>query len=302
MTSLKMKCLMAFAFLVFTQMSHAFTIKMSGDGGALGEKAESADCQADNGAEAFTTNAGLTVYTDEQFYSGGRALKMTVREGSTGFGTFGGSIEFNNCQHVGGHVLREGDEVWIRTRIYFPGNFEFNSGRNKFFRLRAYNQSSGQEKSEGYNDLYIDSHTEVSGFKPFWYIFEGQQSWYAAGSLDDFFEPGEWKTVEFYLKLDDEPVSKGGEAIIRIWIDGKLIGEAKDRRTLNTSDSYIKYFSYFTYYGNDRAPQTQSVYVDDFFLTTDTPDSMDGFGNRYIGLGEPRTFSSPSPPSDLKVD
>jgi len=188
-------------FMVFSNNAFAFTVKISGEGGEIGQRAESQDCRA-SGEEAFTGLAGQTVYTNEEFYSGNRAIKMTINEGEKGFGTFGGSIVFDNCEHVDGKNLRKGDEIWVRTRLFFPEGFRFNQGRNKFIRLRTYNEFNGETVSEGYNDLYINGHPEQENFRPFWFIFEGEQNWFGAGTLEDYFEFGKWTTVEFYLKLE----------------------------------------------------------------------------------------------------
>lgn len=290
----------AILFLSPIQSAYSFTIKISGDGGEIGTKASSADCKA-NGEEALTGNAGLTVYTDEYSYSGDRALKLTINEGSTGFGSFGGSIDFEKCAHVGGRNLVKGDEVWIRVRLLFPSGFEFNNGSNKFLRLRSYNKIDGKTSSEGYNDLYIHGHPEKEDLRPFWYIFEGEQRWYAVGEPRHFFEDFTWKTVEWYLKFDDKKESEGGDARVRLWVDGELIGDTGERITLKTNSSYIKYFNLFTWYGNEGSPKTQSLYVDDFFMTTDTPVSYDEQGNRFIGLGEPMTKAKPASPSNLTV-
>ena len=278
----------------------SFTIKISGDGGQIGAKASSSECRT-NGEESLTGNAGLTVYTDEYSYSGDRALELTIKEGSTGFGSFGGSIDFEKCSHIGGRNLVKGDEIWIRARLLFPSGFEFNNGSNKFMRLRSYNRIDGRTKSEGYNDLYIHGHPEKENLRPFWYIFEGEQRWFAVGKPEHFFEDFTWKTVEWYLKFDNKKASEGGNARVRIWVDGELIGDTGERITLKTENSYIKYFNLFTWYGNEGSPKTQSLYVDDFFLTTDTPQAYDKQGNSYIGLGEPMTTPKPNSPSNVSI-
>lgn len=300
MKILALRIFSALLMLICSQNSLAFTVKISGEGGVIGGKAESQNCKA-LGEEAFTTNAGGTVYSSDQAYSGGRSIKMTVQEGSTGFGSFGGSLQFGKCEHIAGSDLGKGDEIWIRTRMYFPKGFEFNQGRNKYMRLRTYNNVDGKKISEGYIDLYINGHPEHNNFKPFWFIFEGEQNWYYTGNRDDYFEFGKWKTVELYLKLDNKKESEGGDARVRIWVDGKLIGDTGERRTLKTATSFVTYFSLFTWYGNEGSPKTQSLYVDDFFLTVSTPEATDDYGNHYIGMGNPATMAGPNSPNNFLV-
>lgn len=301
MRVLTSKLLLTFLVIISSQDSLAFTAKISGEEGALGEKAEAKNCRA-LGGEAFTTNAGQSVYSNERTYSGDRSIKMTVNRGSQGFGTFGGTLQFNKCKHIGGRDLRKGDEVWLRVRMLFPEDFEFNRGRNKFIRFRAYNMINGKKVSEGYDDLYINGHPEQKNFNPFWFIFEGEANWYTVGEREDFFEFGEWKTIELYLKFDNKKKSQGGDARVRIWVDGKLIGDTGERRTLKTPTSYVPYVNIFTWYGNEGSPKTQSLYMDDFVLTTDTPSAKDGNGNHYIGMGDSMIKSAPKPPTSIGVN
>lgn len=262
--------------MIFSEAS-AFTININSEGGTVGER-----------VEGFTGGAaGNTLYTDEESYSGVQAMKLTANEGSTGFGTLGGIINFQTHPAVGEGEgrLGKGDELWIRTRLFFPEGFEFKlTGRQKFLRVRVYHDEDGKRTSEGYNDLYINPRVEQENFRPFMFIFEGQQQWQAMGTAEDFFPRGEWRTVEYYLKLDNVTPVDGGTARVRVWVDGELIGETEDRRTLNREDSYVNSFNFFTYWGNELVHKTQSFYADDLTITTDTPDNVDAHGNPYIGM------------------
>lgn len=274
--------------------SSGFTISITGEGGEVGAKPQSSDCQL-NGEEVFTSDAGNTTYTDEQVYSGNRALKLVIQEGYKGFGSLGGIIDFQKCSAVGGRLLRKGDEVWVRVHLFFPKGFEFNvNGRNKFLRLRTFNSAG---VSEGYNDLYLDAKMDTT---PYDYIFEGLQRWYSMGSQDDLFPLGQWRTVEYYLRLDDKTQAEGGNARLRVWVDGKLIGDTGDRANLVTPDSYIGFLYFFTYWDNAGAHKTQTFYADELVLTSDTPANRDSNGFPFIGLGKPGggggSVSKPVPP------
>ncbi|WP_421842843.1 hypothetical protein [Marinobacter algicola] len=263
----------------------AFTISVSGDNASSGQRPLSEGCQL-YGEEAFTSDSGNTRYTDEQVYSGDGALKLTIEQGSKGFGSLGGIIDFASCDHVGGRILKKGDEVWVRVHVFFPKNFEFNrNGRNKFLRLRTF---SGSGNSEGYNDLYLDGRLDST---PYDYIFEGVQRWYAMGEQEQLFPLGQWRTVEYYLRLDNRTESQGGSARVRVWIDGELIGDTGERANLLTPDSYIESLYFFTYWDNDGAHITQSFYVDDLVVTSDTPENRDANGFPFIGLGKPTNGS-----------
>ncbi len=272
----------------------AFTISINGDSGIHGENVKSSNCQQSN-EESFTSDSGGTFYTTAESYSGGKGLELNIAKGSLGFGSLGGIINFNKCTHVSAGPVVKGQEIWVRIRVKFPRNFEFNQkGRNKFLRLRTYHMDGGTKVSEGYNDLYLDGPPGSSnwngGYSPLQYIFEGAQQWYRAGG--DTIPLGKWNTIEYYLRLDDKKASEGGNSMLRIWLNGTLVGETNERNTLVRSDSFIDSLYLFTYWDNDGAHISQKFWVDDLKITTDTPLTQDIDGNPFIGLGDP----PPCPP------
>ena len=242
------------------------------------------------GEQVFSSDAWATKITDELSYTGEKSLQMTIKKGKSGFGSFGGIVYFPRCLPDTPRVYK-GEEIWVRLRVFVPEGFEYNrNGRNKFLRFRTYHKENGKEVSEGYNDLYLDA-TKLDNINstPFDFIFEGKQRWYKFGVPADFLEYGKWETIEYYLKLDDKIESEGGDSTVRVWKNGKLIGETKKRATLKTPDSYVSSLYLFTYWDNAGAHVTQSLYVDDIYLTTNIPQDFDKAGNRMIGLGEGHT-------------
>lgn len=265
--------------------SDSFTISMSFDKGVKDDVILSENCSK-YGEPVFTSDASRTTYSDEVSYGPGLSAKMTIEHGKRGFGSFGGIVNFSSCDQLNGRNIKKGEEIWVRFKIYFPNGFEFNqNGRNKFLRLRTFHDESGNKVSEGYNDLYINAPPGLSPGRdqPFHYIFEGEQQWYPMGQDSDFFKPNTWHTVEYYLKLDDKDASNGGDSTVRAWIDGRLIGETRMRNTLLTEQSYIESLYFFTYWDNDGAHKTQSLWVDDLIITTLKPQQLDDFNNRMIG-------------------
>lgn len=184
----------------------------------------------------------------------------------------------------------------MRLRLKFPNGFEFNkNGRNKFLRLRTFH---GDRISEGYNDLYIDATPGTDnwdgGYAPYQFIFEGAQQWYRAGKAEDFFQLGKWNTIEYQIRLDDKKKSQGGNSLVRIWYNGKLVGETTERQTLQRPDSYVESLYLFTYWDNNGAHKSQKLYVDDLVVTSDKPSSRDANGNPFIGVGNGSQVSQPS--------
>ncbi|WP_111641475.1 hypothetical protein [Marinimicrobium alkaliphilum] len=280
----------------------AFTLTISGEGGDPGEKASSRDCQR-GGQEAFTHAAGSTEYTDEEFFSGTKGLRLEIKEGRTGWGSLGGVVNFEDCSHAGGRHLTRGDELWVRTRLFFPVGFEFmDRGRHKFLRARHYSMVDGQKISEGYLNLYINPQVNDPEYKPFAYILEahvpGGLRWASVGESRHFFQLGQWHTVEYYVKLDTVTAADGGQALIRVWVDGELIGEIDNRITLINPDSWVESLYYFTYWNDEGPDRTMHFYADDIVITSDTPADRDEQGNPFIGVGGDQS-SRPRPPAPL---
>lgn len=278
--------------------THAFTLEITGKNATPGTQASSRSCEL-FGEAAFSGAAGNTMFTNAEYFSNNAALQLTIDQGSEGFGSLGGIIDFSDCasSNIGTKILERHDEIWIRARFKFPEGFEFNRvGRNKFMRLRTFRNGN----HEGYNDLYIDGH-ETGRRDParFHFIFEGgNKGWASFGGPDDFFDFGNWTTVEYYVKFDDVSEDDGGQARIMMWLDGELMGDTTDRVTLAHSDSYVESFYFFTWWGNGGSHKTQSFYVDDLMITTDTPADRDAFGNPYIGASAAPS-NRPNPPTPL---
>ena len=103
------------------------------------------------------------------------------------------------------------------------------------------------------------------------------------------------------------PVSKGGTAEVRFWKNGALMADLTDRITLGAASDVSDQTNLFTYW-NGGAPATQSMYVDDVILTTDTPSAKDAAGHPYIGVGTTSGGSGtgitvvPQPPSSVTVN
>ena len=231
--------------------------------------------------------SGRGYVSKERAYSDPNSCVFWIKEGATGWGTWGGTITLP--QH-----LDSGDEVWIRLRMFVPEDFDYTSSsegsRLKFLRVRT---RSASDSNHGYDDIYINPPGRQ---EPYGFIYEGEQKWRMFGSPKTSINKGTWETWEYYLRFDSVPVTSGGRAIVRVWKNGELILETTERKTLKTAESYATAVYLFTYW-NGGSPKTQHLYVDDIVITTSTPGDRDRYGNAFVGVGN--ELSAPRPPKVL---
>jgi hypothetical protein len=266
------------AFIVAAGPASAWTIIQNFD-----DLADGASCGWDAGTGSTVSSA--------MAYSGSKSCRLTINQGDTGFGMWGGII--NHPSNVG-----RGGEIWLRVRTFMPAGFNYNSNGEgdhlKFFRFHTMSNSNS---NFGYDDWYINPQGTNP---PFLFIYEGEQIWDNIGTPQDAIVLGTWETYEYYVHLDTVPAGSGGLARVRTWKNGLLIAELNDRITLETTDGYSDRTHLFTYW-NGGSPATQAMYVDDVELTTDTPAARDANGNPFIGMGGGAPPPVPMPPVLLRV-
>lgn len=263
--------------MLVQQSAFAWTISQNFDDQAVG-----ASC-------GWDASDGSRV-SSEKAFGGTKSCKLSVNKGATAFGSWGGIL-------IHPTKVGRGGQVWLRVRTFMPTGFNYDSvaegNRLKFLRIHT---MSDTQANYGYADWYINP---KGTSPPFSFIYEGEQVWGTLSASKDAVVLGKWETYEFYVKLDTAAVSKGGQGIVRAWKDGVLISELRDRMTLATSSAYSDRTHLFTYW-NGGAPLTQSMYVDDVTLTTDTPSGRDAAGNPYIGMGVQQKI--PAPPSSVAAE
>lgn len=258
----------------------AWTISADFDSGKLGT-------QADNGVDGFDGAGGNSIYTNEQTLRGGQAAKLTIEEGKTGYGTWGGEFTFPSKPG-------RGDKIWYQFHMYVPQDFDHYSygegGRLKVMRIQT-KSSSGS--NHGYLDLLIDQKGTENPFK---WIYEGENVWRDIGEPKDMIVKERWESYQMAATLDTVPVDSGGQAEVRIYKNGKLLRHITDRRTLVDNTDNATRALLFTYW-NGGAPKTQSLYVDEITITTETPSyrGADGYPQIPNALGD-----LGSPPSSIE--
>jgi hypothetical protein len=244
----------------------AWTVDANFESGVVGEKA--------NGSDGFGGAFKYTVYSDVVAHSGSQAAEIGIDQGAEGFGDWGGSFQYPD--------LMQGDEIWFRVYAYFPSGFDFSCTQCAGLKMMRIHTAAQDSSNEGYLDVLISGGLNVgSEVTPDYY--QNNPTWKNLGTE---VVTGEWLAVEQYVKLSSVP----GEGIYRVWQNGTLIKEDLQTKTLRTTSS-ISDFIYLFSYWNGTAPQTQVAYVDDVFITNETPAAVDADGNAFIGL----TDTPPSP-------
>jgi len=253
--------------LFFCSLSaHAWTINSDFESGNVGDKAL--------GAGAFNEAFKYTVLSKEFINQNGstQSAKVGIDAGTDGWADWGGAYTFPSN-------IPEGGEIWFRAYIYYPANFDFTATGQGLKTLRIHVKNNATGIGEGMFDALttksgLSVGSEVASVA--YYANNPRSKWANQGVP---VAKGEWHAIEMYVKYIAAPNS----GIFRVWQDGKLIFEDTLTYTMKTKDS-VSDFIYFYTYWNGNAPKTQSCYIDDVVITSDTPNNVDAKGNRYIGL------------------
>ena len=221
----------------------------------------------------------LSVITDEQFRSAGRAIKhQTLECPFQCFGTWGGITPSF------GKNLVHGDEIWIQISTYYPSSFDFGTNNSpKFIRLR---QRDALGEGKGYDDFYMGDNegfcrNENAEPDP---VFDPRFPYNSEQIPSNFnITYDTWETWEFYMKFDSQSLASGnGTGRMRLW---------KNHQHIHDMPNMIPMFS-TTWYMEDRLyiftqlPDPvwgQFMYTDELIVTTRPPANRDSEGFPYIG-------------------
>jgi hypothetical protein len=268
--------------LCVTLKAFAWTVTAGFEGGTAGQPSE-------DGPNGFDSTADDSRYVDSPVFTGSLASSVSIKKGQTGYGDWGGALTFPS-------KLKEGDELWMRLYVYFPGGWDFSCGCVQGMKFTRVHVASASGSNEGYlsslikgastgGKLVMDS--EVGGS-----TFSGNTDRDLRHEIGAEFPRDGWVAIEKYIKFSSVP----GRAIFRFWQDGNLIFEDKLTPTLGSSGSYSDFFYLFTYWNNG-APRNQTAYVDDIVLTNETPSGVDAHGNHFLGGADIAPVSENAPAS-----
>lgn len=293
----------AASLTVTTSNVAAWTITADFENGAPG-----AIAQAPTTADAFHGQAGDSKIISTPVFSGVQAASVTATKGESGFGTWGGGIEFPSD-------LKQGDEVWFRVVVRYPDGWTFGCNSctegMKFMRLHV---ASSSGSNRGYIHTFIRKNNDGEDHLLVSTEINNKNSSPAGNSLQDNYpanfdradfspkiERDRWYTFEMYVKF-----AADGSGAYRLWQDGELVFEADHYQSLISSTDKSDRVYIYTYWNNGvnkdgGPPQTQTAYIDDIIITSDTPANVDSQGNPYIGAFQSIPVANPGKATGVSV-
>lgn len=279
-------------FLGHVGTATAWTTDINCDAGASGTRV------LQGVPNSFTSSFTNTIYSSTVAATGTESCQMGIAAGTDGWGTWGGTYQLPTNLGVG-------SQLWIRVSLYVPEDFNYTA--NPWLKFIRVHTTSPTVQNQGYLDLYInpptgtvwDSSLKESVSAPFTFYYEGDPIVHTLGSRpSDDIALGRWETYEVYYSLDNVSKKAGGKGEVRIWKNNRLLADLTDQVTLVDPTTYAESFFLFTYW-NGNAPATESLYVDNIQITSDTPSNRDANGNPCICA--PVMTAAPEPPMDISV-
>jgi len=272
-----------FFSLTLASPAFAWVISAGFEGGVVGSKAQSPN------PDAFSHSAGDSKYVDSPVLTGSQAGSVSINQGAEGFGSWGGGFNFP--------TLVEGDELWFRTNVYYPEGWDFSCGGctegMKFMRVTTKPATGGGVENRldalikgGTTGGLINVSSGAGGF----FANNGPIIDDVRVTIRNLGDPvirDQWYTYEVYVKFS----SVENEGVFRVWQNENLLFEDLQTPTLESPTSISNSALLYTFWNNG-APRTQTSYVDDIIITSETPSNTDAFGNPMIGV--PITVPEPT--------
>lgn len=237
------------------------------------------------GYEAVINNAeGSSLVSTSNSISAPNSTEFTINVGQQNWGAQIRNV-IGQGASSGTQDFQEGDEIWCRFGIFHPSNWDNTmsaASGSKFFRMRTEVQFAVPRATCTWqllsNGSAIDAmRTEREGLG-------------AAGQDDvDILDPAfggftlnAINFFEFYVRY-----SRTTNGIVRGWCNNLLAGELTGLET--AGDDFVNLWYHremlLNFY-NDGAPQTQSVFVDNYRTRSSRltpPTNTDASGNLFIG-------------------
>lgn len=279
------------ALFMAPMASHAWTTVVDCEGGTLNT------LPANTSVAYWGNNTRLN---NTQFSGGKQSCKFSIKQGSEGWPSTGGPLEWGGIFSFPAKVP-VGGEVWARVSMWVPTTFPIstNTGMLKFLRMHTGISTRGT----GCIDFLMgdqstpiwDAVARKDAYPPFVSNFEGAPGNTMIGTTAESVAKGKWETYEIYVKVDSVAASNGGTSILRVWKNNNLIANLKNQVTAVDKTGYVDSLYMFTYW-NGNAPSDAYVYMDDLIMTSDKPSNVDANGYPFIGGALVDGAAPPSPP------
>jgi hypothetical protein len=219
--------------------------------------------------------------------SGTHSLKFSLPKGKEDIGIYDYGL---------GSDLHEGDELWVRVKVYPPTGFDWTA-QPIVKVLRTAQAKPDGSSSGGYNSILATNPNNYGceGTQKYGYMVTGQENQDSQNpppicqnrNLGDggaFFTPGQWSCIELYIKVS------ATDGMTRAWHNGVLRNEyayptIPSGGYLPKSSTSDWMVHHLLGWWNGGASKDQSIYFDDFQVTDEQPSSVDNAGNHMIGCG-----------------
>lgn len=236
-----------------------------------------------NGIGLWTNHVSLDYAS-----SGTHSLRFNLPKGKEDIGIYDYSL---------GSDLHEGDELWVRVKVYPPAGFDWTA-QPIVKVLRTAQAKADGSTSGGYNSILATNPDNYGcdGTVKYGYMVTGQENQDSQNpppicqnrNLGDggaFFTPGQWSCIELYIKVS------ATDGITRAWHNGVLRNEyayptIPSGGYLPKSSTSDWMVHHLLGWWNGGTSKDQSIYFDDFQVTNEPPASVDNAGNHMIGCGD----------------
>lgn len=247
-----------------TTAPSTFNLLRDFDSGTLGQV-------TDGNADGFDEAGTDSIYTNEQSFSGGQAVKCQITSGQEGFGSWGGIINLPQR-------LYAGSEFWAEFYIYLPTAFDIDTSGNgslKTFRIKSY-------KADGSNLGFYDLHLrDGTTGDPFRHIREfDTQYWVTFGDRSDFARDN-WHRITVYQKVEEASIDGGGDGYTKVWQNGVEVLTDTGLVPIPRAGGYYSDIYMFTYW-NGNSPATQHCYLDQIRFSTESQPSWASGLNKAV--------------------
>lgn len=212
-----------------------------------------------SGTSGFDYAGSATVYSTGQVYSGTKSTAITYTAGDEGWTKAHGEMYYSSSVTNGGNI-------WMRAYFWFPNSWNWSADPVvKIMRIARVTTSSGGHI--GWLSILANSEGDIVLSNE---IADVQTS------TGVTFTKGAWQSIEIQIRFSTST------PIFRIWKNGVLIANNTTNRTIDATTN-IAEEAYLHSNWNGGSPATQTSYMDDIVMTTDTPSNVDSSGNPMIG-------------------